>query len=345
MKSSSVLLVGVLAQYASAFPGMGNTRREAGLLPLKPLVKAVSTSASASSNFPAWHPPQNGEGTNPSIPVQSEYRSDQSTVRSPCPGLNSLANHDICPRSGKGYTIPILTDCLKRGLNVGADFALVVGTAGIGSNPSPLTSGLYFDLDMLDRHDFLIEHDGSLSRADASTGNDYSFNQTIWDTVLAYYSGMTNATIPVASKARFNRISTEAARDPNFSYSPVQFILSYGETALYLSTMGDPITGVAPLDFVRSLFEEERLPYELGWQPPKTTTTLASLGAMALELNAASGEQVPEGVILGEKSLRAVLLGLNAATGEIENNAVYSLAKLTGALGSLTGTVKSLTGL
>jgi hypothetical protein len=228
---------------------------------------------------------------------------------------------------------------LKRGLNVGADFALVVGTAGIGSNPSPLTSGLYFDLDMLDRHDFLIEHDGSLSRADASTGNDYSFNQTIWDTVLAYYSGMANATIPVASKARFNRISTEAARDPNFSYSPVQFILSYGETALYLSTMGDPITGVAPLDFVRSLFEEERLPYELGWQPPKTTTTLA------LELNAASGEQVPEGVILGEKSLRAVLLGLNAATGEIENNAVYGLAKLTGALGSLTGTVKSLTGL
>jgi hypothetical protein len=233
---------------------------------------------------------------------------------------------------------------LKRGLNVGADFATVVGTAGIGSNPNPLTSGLYFDLDMLDRHDFLIEHDGSLSRADASTGNDYSFNQTIWDTVLAYYTGMANATIPVASKARFNRISTEAARDPNFSYSPVQFILSYGETALYLSTMGDPITGVAPLEFVRSLFEQERLPYELGWQPPKTTTTLASLGAMALELNAASGEAVPEGVILGEKSLRAVLIGLNAATGEIENNAVYALAKLTGALGSLTGTVKSLTG-
>jgi len=334
MKSSSVLLAGALAQYASAFPGMGNTRREAGLLPLKPLVKAVtasvsgsaSTSTSTSTNYPAWHPPQNGE------------------VRSPCPGLNSLANHDICPRSGKGYTIPILIDCLKRGLNVDADFATVVGTAGIGSNPSPLTSGLYFDLDMLDRHDFLIEHDASLSRADASTGNNYSFNQTIWDTVLAYYSGMSSTSIPVASKARFNRVRTEAARDPDFSYSPVQFILSYGETALYLSTMGDPITGVAPLEYVRSLFEQEKLPYELGWQPPKTPTTLASLGAMALQLNAASGEAVPEGVILGENSLRAVLIGLNAATGEIENNAVYALAKLTGAVSSLTGTLKSLTG-
>ena len=58
---------------------------------------------------------------------------------------------------------------------------------------------------------------------------------------------------------------------------------------------------------------------------------------MALELNAASGEQVPEGVILGEKSLRAVLIGLNAATGEVENNAAYAIAKLTGALGSLVG--------
>ncbi|KAI5208769.1 hypothetical protein AUEXF2481DRAFT_6342 [Aureobasidium subglaciale EXF-2481] len=326
MKSVSFVLVGLLAQYASAFPGMGNMRKEAGVLPRKPVAEPASTSSSASGNYPAWHPAQKGE------------------VRSPCPGLNSLANHDICPRSGKGYTIPILIDCLKRGLNVGADFSTVVGTAGIASNPNPLPSGLYFDLDMLDRHDFVIEHDGSLSRADATTGDNHSFNQTIWDSVLAYYSGMTDATIPVAAKARYNRISTEAARDPNFSYSPVQFILSYGETALYLSTMGDPITGVAPLEYVRSLFEEEKLPYELGWQPPKVPTTLASLGAMVLQLNAESGETIPEGVILGENSLRAVLIGLNAATGEIENNALYALAKLTGALGSLGGTLKSLTG-
>jgi hypothetical protein len=67
MKSSSVLLAGVLVQYASAFPGMGNTRREAGLLPLKPLVKAVTTSSSTATNYPAWHPPQTGEGTRPSM--------------------------------------------------------------------------------------------------------------------------------------------------------------------------------------------------------------------------------------------------------------------------------------
>lgn len=114
-------------------------------------------------------------------------------VRSPCPGLNTLANHDICPRNGKGYTIPLLTKCLADGLNMGADFSLFVGAEGIGSDPNFLS--LSFDLDQIDHHDMVIEHDASLSRADASTGNNYSFNQTIWDTVLAYYSGMVETSI------------------------------------------------------------------------------------------------------------------------------------------------------
>lgn len=198
-------------------------------------------------------------------------------VRSPCPGLNALANHDICPRDGKGYTIPLLIDCLKKGMNMGADFSLFVGAAGIRSNPNFLS--LEFDLDQLDHHDMVIEHDASLSRADVSTGNNYSFNQTIWDTVLAYYDGMTETSIPVAAKAKYNRVQTESKRDPTFTYGPVQFIFSYGETAIYLSTMGDPTTGVAPIEYVRSLFEEERLPYEEGWRPTTEPTTLGSLAA------------------------------------------------------------------
>lgn len=219
-------------------------------------------------------------------------------------------------------------------MNVGADFALAIGSAGIVSNPNP--DLLYFDLDMLDRHDFVIEHDASLSRADNFTSNDYSFNQTIWNTVTNYFSGQTNATIPTAAKAKFNRVTTEAGRDPEFSYGPTQFILSYGESALYLSTMGDPVTGSAPVDFVQSLFEEERLPYEEGWRPTVEPTTLTSLGAMIVELNLANGEEVPEGLILGTHSLQAVLTGLDPVTGEVENAALYAVAQLTGAVANLT---------
>src|SRR4051794_35940400 len=84
-------------------------------------------------------------------------------VRSPCPGLNSLANHGFLPHNGKGLTIPILIDGLKRGLNVGADFSTVIGGAGLMSVPgNPLATS--FDLNNLDEHNFPIEHDASLSR-------------------------------------------------------------------------------------------------------------------------------------------------------------------------------------
>lgn len=99
-------------------------------------------------------------------------------------------------------------------MNIGTDFSLFVGAAGIGSNPNSLE--LQFDLDQLDHHDVVIEHNASLSRADASTGNDYSFNKTIWDMLLAYYDGMANSSIPVAvkAKAKYMRVQTESARDP-----------------------------------------------------------------------------------------------------------------------------------
>lgn len=266
-------------------------------------------------------------GDTPGVPYTNNPKS---------PGLNSLANHGICPHNGKGYTIPILTDCLARGMNVGPDFALVVGTAGIGSNPNPLL--MSFDLDMLDRHDAFIEHDASLSRAEASSGNNYSFNKTIWDTVLAYYNSSTDATIPPAAKARYNRILVEEARDPQFSFGPAQLLFQSAETALYLSVMGNPTTGVAPVKYVRSLFEQEKLPYELGWTPPTQQTTLFSLGNMLPQIFSATGETIPDGLILGQYSLRAALLGLDAATGAVQNSGVYALAQLTGALATLNST-------
>jgi hypothetical protein len=215
---------------------------------------------------------------------------------------------------------------------MGADFSLFVGAAGIGSNSNILS--LSFDLDQLDRHNVVIEHDASLSRADASTGENYSFNQTIWDTVLAFYEGQTETSILSAAKAKYNRVKTEAAGDPTFTYGPVQFMFSYGETAIYLSTMGDPTTGIAPLSYVRALFEEERLPYVEGWRPTVQSTTLSSLAAMIFELNVANGEELPEGLLLTESTLKAALSGLDPVTGEVLDPALQTIGGLLGITGS-----------
>ena len=128
---------------------------------------------------------------------------------------------------------------------------------GLQSAPNPLSST--FDLDNLDQHNFPIEHDGSLSRRDAYFGDDHTFNQDTFNQVLAYYEGMEETSIPVASKARYNRIETARSEDPEFIYGVRQLVLSTGETALYLSTMGDPTTGVAPVKYVKSLFGESAI--------------------------------------------------------------------------------------
>lgn len=156
------------------------------------------------------------------------------------------------PRSGKGVTLSDFIKGLKDGINVGADFATPVGLMALQSAPLPLS--LSVDLDRLREHNYLLEHDASLSRQDNYFGDDLSFNQTIFDQVLAFYHGTDTATVPVASNARYARVKNSRAINPDFIYGVRQLVLSYGETALYLSVMGDPVTGKAPLSYVKSLF-------------------------------------------------------------------------------------------
>jgi hypothetical protein len=88
-------------------------------------------------------------------------------------------------------TIPILIQGPQEGLNVGTDPSTAIGSADLLSVPNnPLAT--FFDLNNMDEHNFPIEHDASLSRADyyLDNGDNYSFNETILNGVLAFYSGM-----------------------------------------------------------------------------------------------------------------------------------------------------------
>lgn len=114
--------------------------------------------------------------------------------------------------------------------------------------------GLSFDLNELSKHEKMIEHDGSLSRGDAYFGDNHSFNNTIWQTVLDYFEDSDTVSFEAAAKARYNRIKVESERNPEFTYSAKDLILSYGETALYLSALGDPITGNPPVEWVKTFF-------------------------------------------------------------------------------------------
>ncbi|RMX71801.1 hypothetical protein D0869_15264, partial [Hortaea werneckii] len=231
---------------------------------------------------------------NPNDPRFTQFQKPgPNDVRSPCPGLNALANHGFIPRNGKDMTLPILIKGLKAGMNMAPDFTIAIGGVGLLSSDSPDTARS-FDLNDLDQHNFPIEHDASLSRQDAYFGNDYSFYQPNWDMVLKYYQGKTVTDIPTASHAQRNRVANSRAINPEFVYGPREFVLANGETALYLQTMADPFSGRAKLDYVKMLFEQEKLPYELGWRPSTVPISLLTLGQMVLQLSAAAPDPLGE---------------------------------------------------
>ncbi len=62
--------------------------------------------------------------------------------------------------------------------------------------------------------------------------------------------------------------------------------------------------------------EDEKLPYELGWTPPQEPTTLASLAVMVNSLLLATGEPLPEGLIISESAVANAFSGINVITGE-----------------------------
>jgi len=248
-------------------------------------------------------------------------------VRSPCPGLNALANHGFLHHDGRNMTIPHLIKGLAEGLNVGADFTTAIGGVGLLSSPNPL--GGAFDLSDLNQHNFPIEHDASMSRQDAALGNDQVFYNPNWQQYISVFDGKTVTDIPTASKAKFARYNDSLAKNPDFTYGPREAFLSYGENALYLQTMADPISGKAQISYVRSLFEQEKLPYSLGWRPSKTPITLVSLGAMIGNLFAVSPEPIPEGLTIVTNSYKDILVGI-AGGSEILSNLTLGISFVLG---------------
>jgi hypothetical protein len=183
-----------------------------------------------------------------SPPIPSWRAPDASDVRSPCPGLNTLANHGIIPHSGRGLTIPMLQKALGDTYNIGLDVSTIFAFGGLLANPHFVKGS--FDLSDIKKHNW-IEHDVSLSRADLGVSGDaVSFRGDIWERVIGLYGDAKMTTIETAAKVRQSRVEVAKMDNPRFDFGGKQKLLSYGETALYLSVMGGLKTGVVPIKWV-----------------------------------------------------------------------------------------------
>ncbi|KAF7343979.1 hypothetical protein MVEN_01687100 [Mycena venus] len=208
-------------------------------------------------------------GTLPSAADSHEWRAPTATdVRSPCPGLNTLANHGYLPRSGKNISIPMIMDAALMGFNLGPDLVILAAKLGLLSGNAPTT----LDLNALALHG-LIEHDASLSRNDFALGDNLNFNETIFSTLANSNPGVDYYNTSSAGLVQQQRLATSLATNPNITNTLKEFVIRSSESAFYLGVMGNPLTGVAPKSFVQIFFREEHMPIAEGWRRPNVTIT------------------------------------------------------------------------
>ncbi|KAK4188448.1 Chloroperoxidase [Podospora australis] len=230
-------------------------------------------------------------------PPGHEYRPPgPHDSRSPCPGLNSLANHGFLPRSGKNIDFAAFRFANKHGFNFAPDTLHDTFQAALDFNFSTTGNRSTFNLEDLKTHD-TIEIDGSLSRNDFFFGDDLHFDPVIWATTanrLGLHDCVNTeadkfVTVETAAIARAARVRDAKVANPHFNASKAQQTGSPGTSALYLASLWNETAGAVPKTWVRSYFEKERLPYLLGYNPQaraeQNDSTIQNLAGRILGVN------------------------------------------------------------
>jgi hypothetical protein len=195
-----------------------------------------ATTATSTVNFAHWRAPTD------------------SAVRSPCPILNALANHDILPWDGHNYTIPLIVAAFGSALNMSAEVATRIAASGLFVARDP-ASGM-FDLNELNKHN-VIEHDGSLSRPDVALGDgSQAFDADVWAETLDYFGNVTEVGIKEVAAARWGRVQASRRDNDKFTYGDSQRFSSYFESAAYWQILRDAKTGKARVEWIDVLFRE-----------------------------------------------------------------------------------------
>ncbi|KAL8708157.1 MAG: hypothetical protein Q9220_006918 [cf. Caloplaca sp. 1 TL-2023] len=202
-------------------------------------------------------------------------------IRSPCPGVNALANHGFLPRNGMNISLEQFITGIQEGFNFEPNFTRFA--VSVYQSFTTTGNNNTLNLNDLEHHAIPGEHDGSLSRSDLFLGDNHSFNKTIWDSVAAFFHHDT-ISIPTAARARNHRFAAAKALNPHFVNSTAS---SMGETALYLRAMRGQ-DKETKTEYVQILFREERIPFDEGYKITNVTVTQNDLVELFQEILAAS---------------------------------------------------------
>ncbi|KAI5925709.1 Chloroperoxidase [Camillea tinctor] len=229
--------------------------------------------------------------------------------RSPCPLLNTLANHGYLPHDGRNISIPDIATAIFASTNWSRDFGTIPAQGAFAGIGNPATISLA-DLDNPDA----TEHPASLTRRDKSAGDSLSLDPARLQALLDDSPRSNYITTSSLARSR-NRVEdlTRRAAASNADggggeLTDAQRGIAVGEAALLLLLMLDEdvpdsanAVGVeygdlrADKEMVRTWLREERFPLELGWAPAVREVQLADVGPLSDAIAKAQGEEGGDG--------------------------------------------------
>ncbi|TFK53283.1 Cloroperoxidase, partial [Heliocybe sulcata] len=198
--------------------------------------------------------------------VQSDndhsYFIPEGASRSPCPALNTLANHGYLPRHGTKIHPMQLIRALHHGYNLSYPFAAFLTLGGF------VAMGQFSDMSLGDlcRHNH-VEHNASLAHDDAQEWQEYApsgCNRTMFEKLCTFSSDGKYLSVSDWARARVSR-----EREDPWSIDPIHSEIARGEVALVAGIFGGP-KQMVPVEIVRQWWKDETFPK--GWKPEHKQT-------------------------------------------------------------------------
>ncbi|CAG8955644.1 hypothetical protein HYFRA_00009598 [Hymenoscyphus fraxineus] len=205
------------------------------------------------------------QGPRNDYPVVGEWRpASESDSRSPCPMLNTLANHGYLPRNGRNITAKGFGKAIHEGLG----FNITAGEDQANLQLQALGKQVV-DLEELNAHE-VLEHRASLTRDDFP-GDTIHNNPSRLEAMLADSS---TDYLDINSFAK-SRVRVEALTAP---LTTAHIQMSAGEAGLFILALTSgllPVNGTnfdeltVPKDRARAWLTLEKLPVDFGWKPAR----------------------------------------------------------------------------
>ncbi|KAK0544810.1 hypothetical protein OC845_005406 [Tilletia horrida] len=271
-------LLATLLTTANAFPQLAEGWEHRSLAGLSE--ETINEIVARQAIVGALPPPAGQSDTSSKLVFDSAHpykAPGPNDIRGPCPGLNTLANHGYLNRTGI-VTPQAIVQAVQKGYNMARPLAIFLAWGAHVVDGNQLTNLISIgrkssatgkdpakpaQVGGLNTHG-LFEGDASTTRGDAAFGDNFSFNETLFQVFVdksnKYGGGKYNLT--AAAEIRWARIQDSIARNPSFDFTTPRYFTAYGESAFPLHFFVDGRKTPEELDLVsaRSFFQTNKFP-------------------------------------------------------------------------------------